>query len=605
MDDEQENHGGGQTSRGRYIRMEDMIQETEFRVAYERGYDSYLSPCRSCHGGRRYSLQTIKTHLRVNGRDEMLNFSMLGGDPPQGYPREGIHVHGQDKVIEDRNVFDDGVPGNEYAEQLDPFHDVQRNLFDAFDVGDRIREETPHREDVCDGQEAEYDLLSEKLELLEELYVHASKQLYAGLNISVISATIVIINMAVIHGVSNAYVDELLKYLATVLLPVGNLLPSSHYEAKRLIRKLGLNYNIIHACPKGCVLYRKEYKDLECCPKPTCGLSRFIPRSNSIPAKVIRHFPLIPRLMRMMRSEKIANLLRWHTDFPNEEKSTVMKSVADSPAWDHVDTHVDPTFKLDPRNMRFGLALDGVNPFKHNNTQHSTWPILMLLYNLPPFLVTKFFFIQLCILISGKDAPTPEGVDVFIRPLIEELQLLWTGVPAQDFSQPAGNRLFNLRGILLWTISDYPSYGLISGICTHGHKGCAICGPHTESRSASSGNKLNAENKVRGSKVIYGGGRRWLRRNHPYRESLDFNGRVEHRAAPVRMTAAETVRCGRERGAYIAQGGRDGGRHDPAKQHGVKQLNALYNLVYWKVLILFPFMRSHMYLVLNPSYESV
>jgi hypothetical protein len=58
--------------------MEELIQETEFRVAYEKGYDSYLCPCRCCHGGHRYSLQTIRMHLRLNKRDEMLNFSMLG-----------------------------------------------------------------------------------------------------------------------------------------------------------------------------------------------------------------------------------------------------------------------------------------------------------------------------------------------------------------------------------------------------------------------------------------------------------------------------------------------------------------------------------------------
>ena len=95
-----------------------------------------------------------------------------------------------------------------------------------------------------------------------------------------------------------------------------------------------------------------------------------------------------------------------------------MKSIVDSPAWEHVDTNVDPSFALESRNMRFGLALDGVNPFKHNSAQHSTWPIIMLIYNLPPFLVTKKFFMQLSILISGKDASTNENIDVFIRPLV-------------------------------------------------------------------------------------------------------------------------------------------------------------------------------------------
>jgi hypothetical protein len=290
--------------------MEDMIQETEFRVASERGYDSYLCPCRTCHGGHRYSLQTIRTHLRIHKHDEMLNSSMLGGDPPSGYPRDGLYLNGDDEPVNTSNVFDDADQETAYAQQLDPFHDVQRNLFDAFDVGDRIREQTPHRDEVCDAEDFESNDMSDKLELLEEMYRHASKPLYEGLNVSVISTTIVIINMAVIHGVSNAYVDELLKYVATVLLPQGNMLPPSHYEAKKLIRKLGLNYNIIHACPAGHILYRNEHKNLESCPKAGCGLSRFISRSTCIPAKVIQHFPLIPRLLRMMHSEKIANLLQ-------------------------------------------------------------------------------------------------------------------------------------------------------------------------------------------------------------------------------------------------------------------------------------------------------
>jgi hypothetical protein len=131
----------------------------------------------------------------------------------------------------------------------------------------------------------------------------------------------------------------------------------------------------------------------------------------------------------MFRSASISKLLRHHIDYPNTDKD-VMKSVVDSPAGEHMDSSVDPSFSLEPRNLRFGLALDGVNPFKYNNTQHSTWPILMLIYNLSPTLGTKKFFIQLSLLISGKDAPRNDNIDVFLRPLIEELQMLWKGIPA-------------------------------------------------------------------------------------------------------------------------------------------------------------------------------
>jgi hypothetical protein len=102
-----------------------MIQETEFRVANEKGYNSYLCPCRSCHGGHRYSLQTIRAHLRLNKRDEMLNFSMVGGDPPGGYPRDGVCVNaGDDEFVDAQNVFDDEYEGTQYAKHLDPCHDV-------------------------------------------------------------------------------------------------------------------------------------------------------------------------------------------------------------------------------------------------------------------------------------------------------------------------------------------------------------------------------------------------------------------------------------------------------------------------------------------------
>jgi len=79
-------------------------------------------------------------------------------------------------------------------------------------------------------------------------------------------------------------------------------------------------------------------------------------------------------------------------DNPNTEEG-VMKLVADSPAWKHVHNNIDPSFGEEVRNVRCGMSLDGVNPFAHNTTSHSTWPVLVLIYNLPPYLVTKKFFI--------------------------------------------------------------------------------------------------------------------------------------------------------------------------------------------------------------------
>jgi hypothetical protein len=41
-------------------------------------------------------------------------------------------------------------------------------------------------------------------------------------------------------------------------------IPNSFYEAKKVINKLGLNYKI-HACPNDCMLYWKDYDNMETC----------------------------------------------------------------------------------------------------------------------------------------------------------------------------------------------------------------------------------------------------------------------------------------------------------------------------------------------------
>ena len=58
------------------------------------------------------------------------------------------------------------------------------------------------------------------------------------------------------------------------VLPKGETLPNSFYEAKKLINALGLDYEKIDACPKDCMLYRKEHaNDTEC---EVCFTPRYV-----------------------------------------------------------------------------------------------------------------------------------------------------------------------------------------------------------------------------------------------------------------------------------------------------------------------------------------
>ena len=85
-----------------------------------------------------------------------------------------------------------------------------------------------------------------------------------------------------------------------------------------------------------------------------------------------------------------------------------VECVSDSKAWKHIDS-VYPVFALEEKNIRLGFALDGVNPFSNQSLSHSTWPVVLLNYNLPPWLVTKRFFLMLALIIPGKESVTSES----------------------------------------------------------------------------------------------------------------------------------------------------------------------------------------------------
>src|SRR6185312_13599737 len=66
------------------------------------------------------------------------------------------------------------------------------------------------------------------------------------------------------NGVTDNGFGELLKIVKNIL-PEGNELPSTTYEAKKMVCPLGLDVQKIHACPNDCILYRGEYENLEAC----------------------------------------------------------------------------------------------------------------------------------------------------------------------------------------------------------------------------------------------------------------------------------------------------------------------------------------------------
>ncbi|XP_031744385.1 uncharacterized protein LOC116405453 [Cucumis sativus] len=185
----------------------------------------------------------------------------------------------------------------------------------------------------------------------------------------------------------------------------------------------------------------------------------------------------------------------------------------DSPAWKLVDMKWQD-FGSEPINLRLALSADGVNPHGDMSSKYSCWPVVMVIYNLPPWLCMKRKYMMLSMLISGPKQPG-DDIGIYLAPLIEDLKLLWeSGVECYDAYR---EEPFNLRSVLLWTINDFPAYGNLSGCCVKGYKACPICGDNT-----------NSIRLKYGKKMAYLGHRRFLARNHLYRrQKKSFNGKKE------------------------------------------------------------------------------
>ena len=105
---------------------------------------------------------------------------------------------------------------------------------------------------------------------------------------------------------------------------------------------------------------------------------------------------------------------------------------------------------------------------------------------------------MLTLLIPGPKSPGKD-MDVFLRPLVDELKELWiNGVETRD---GRNNNMFKMHAALLWTVNDFPARSSLSGWSGQGYKACPTCNEDTSSI------------RVIG-KTSYVGHRRFLASNH-------------------------------------------------------------------------------------------
>nr|ABF99295.1 transposon protein, putative, CACTA, En/Spm sub-class [Oryza sativa Japonica Group] len=380
-----------------------------------RNSDYMCCPCADCKNENMFdSGEDVHGHLIQRGFMEGYTCWVKHGEQESGSgvaaDRSGAHNQ------EDENEHDMFIPSLLGGEIVDVDHDLLQNML----------------RDVEDPAQNERDGMK-----FSRLVSDSETPLYAGCKAkhTKLSVTLNLMKLKASSGWTDKSFTDLLGILKA-MLPIENTLPETTYEAKQVLCPLGLEIRRIHACPNDCILYHKQYADLDAC--PVCKASRYKRKKSADegnkskrggPAKVVWYLPIIDRFKRIFANPNEAKLVRWHAT--ERRNDGMLRHPADSIEWRNIDRkHKD--FAADPRNMRICLCTDGMNPFGDMSSTHSTWPVLIANYNLPLWLCFKRKYIMLCLLIQGPRQPGND-IDVFLELVIDDLEILWKeGVETWD-----------------------------------------------------------------------------------------------------------------------------------------------------------------------------
>ncbi|CAA0839975.1 Unknown protein [Striga hermonthica] len=466
--------------------------------------DQIICPCKDCYGRFWHRRDEVYNHLIYYGTDPRIK--------EWHFPEKSSHSSQNEK-------------------QDFPHDDIEGLIYDTHrDIADKFSDS--HEEHFQAGMETHANMEAKKFFKLVE---DGKQAVYPGCkSFSKLSFIIRLYLFKCVHGLSNTAFSNLLEIIQE-LIPEA-VLPKSFSEAKKMVKDLGLDYQKIDACRNDCMLFWKDHKSSTSC--HVCHAPRWKEEENQnemndtnfqhfrrVPAKVVWHFPLKPRLQRLYMCAETAQYMRWHEE--KRVKDGNLRHPADAKGWKDFDSFY-PNFAKDCRNVRLGLSSDGFNPFRTMSTTHSTWPVVLINYNLPPWLFMKPEFLILSLLIPGPVSPGND-IDVYLQPLIDDLKDLWElGVGTYD---ALSHQTFDMHAALQATVSDFPGYAMLSGWSTKGRFACPSCHYETD--------HLYLKHS---KKSCYMGNRRFLDANHCWRrDKKSFNGESEKREAPNKLTGTEVL----------------------------------------------------------------
>lgn len=247
------------------------VQEfLDFAFAQSSVEDQIFCPCKNCNN------YVLKTRGDVEG--DLLTIGIVST-----YTRWFRHGEERHDPVSEESDSDDETDVGGMSEMLeDHFRTVNTTSWLA-------------REQSGNGLEE----LNEDSAKFYRLLGKNDQRIFPNCKYTKLSLIVKLFHIKYLGGLTNKSFTMLLELLNDMLSKGDVELPKSFYEARKIIRDLGLDYIKIHACVNDCMLYWKENSNVNNC--LICGVSRWKSNEGSsmvkkVPHKILHYFPLTPRL---------------------------------------------------------------------------------------------------------------------------------------------------------------------------------------------------------------------------------------------------------------------------------------------------------------------
>lgn len=244
-------------------------------------------------------------------------------------------------------------------------------------------------------------------------------------------------------------------------------------QVRSLAQELTELYPVhIDMCPKSCIAYTGDYKNLLSCPhvhnKKMCNLPRYKITLSGQKKACAQYtvLPVVASIKALFSNVETSRLLRERDHilqqtlllFSEAKEKIQYSEYANSIT--HIIQHRDMNLFQSPRDIAFSVSTDGAQLTMKKKS--NTWIMIMIIMNLPSELRYKSNNIIVNFIIPGPNSPA--DVESFMYPLQQEMARIGEGIWIWDALDSAW---FVIRAWIVMILGDMLGSAKLSGLAGH------------------------------------------------------------------------------------------------------------------------------------------